>query len=258
MMQIVRPTHTQEAFFRSPLEELITQQGLTWDLWQEHKDTIRNQPKASNGALIIMDGMPSAGKTTAAEALNNELKTFGIKPELIPEYARGAILQENAGAIRNSQTYIFGKQWSWIRRTMNNFSIGVADAEARNSLLYPTIDTDPYEALSWLRKAELYHAVHFFLIPKHEPSLQGRKQTNTEELYELGRKKRQLLDALEVPYTEVTVDVVEQGHMQTILETTISRLRDYGIVTSDTTTDGIDWAAFRKYHASKAKIRDRS
>jgi hypothetical protein len=256
MMKIVHPTHVTEAHYTSPLEELIAKEGLTWELWQEHRDAIRNQPKVSNGALIIMDGMPSAGKTTAAEALNNELKTFGIRSELIPEYARGAVLQENAGAVKNTQSYVFGKQWSWIRRNMNNFSIAVADAEARNSLLYPTLDTDPFEAISWLRKAELYNTIHFFLIPRHELTLQGRKQNNIAELYELGLKKRQLLDVLEVPYVEVVVDTQEQSHMQIILETAVARLQQLEIVRPGINIGGIDWEAYRAYHRSKSKIRD--
>ena len=59
--------------------------------------------------IINLIGAPGSGKSTTAAGIFYNLKMKGIKCELLTEYAKDRVWEENFMAL-NDQLYIFAKQ----------------------------------------------------------------------------------------------------------------------------------------------------
>lgn len=59
--------------------------------------------------VVNLFGAPGAGKSTGAARIFSNLKMAGINAELVTEFAKDKVWEENK-AVFNDQLYIFGKQ----------------------------------------------------------------------------------------------------------------------------------------------------
>ena len=233
--------------------------GTLYKLWCEHKQAIRFNDKPEGKVLIVFDGMPGAGKSMAAHFMAFMLNVVGVKSEYIREYARDAVIQQKTGALTNSQSYIAAKQWSRITSTMSQFPVGVADADMRNSLLYPTPDTTNFEALQWLARAEHFHTVHIFLEPQHQVTLEGRHQNNTDILYQLGVYKKQMLQMLDIHHTTIPTDTRFQQHLKTAFIKICTMLNQQRIINYNREQLArIDWDAYAGFFESMYSLKSKN
>lgn len=85
--------------------------------------------------LVNLFGEPGAGKSTGAAYIFSQLKMQGVNAELVDEYAKGKVWEENASVFKN-QAYIFGKQFYKISRCEDKVDVIITDSPLPLSIVY--------------------------------------------------------------------------------------------------------------------------
>ena len=89
-----------------------------------------------NKTLVInLIAGPCSGKSTIAAELFARLKKMGIKCELVPEYIKEKIYEENK-TIPNNQIAIFGMEHYNISNKLGKVEVIVHDGSFINNILY--------------------------------------------------------------------------------------------------------------------------
>ena len=87
--------------------------------------------------VVNLFAPPGAGKSTGAAYIFAKLKMAGVNAELITEFAKDKVWEENKEAIKN-QAYMFGKQYFKMSRCKNKVDVLVTDSPLLLSILYNT------------------------------------------------------------------------------------------------------------------------
>ena len=90
--------------------------------------------------VVNLFAQPGAGKSTGAAYIFAKLKMAGINAELITEFAKDKVWEENKEAIKN-QAYMFGKQYFKMSRCKNKVDVLVTDSPLLLSILYNNDET---------------------------------------------------------------------------------------------------------------------
>lgn len=77
--------------------------------------------------VVNLFGAPGAGKSTGAAYIFAKLKMAGINAELVTEFAKDKVWEENAEVFKN-QAYIFGKQSFRLSRLKDKVDVIVTDS----------------------------------------------------------------------------------------------------------------------------------
>lgn len=85
--------------------------------------------------IVNLLGTPGAGKSTGCAYIFSKLKLAGYNVEMITEYAKDKVWEENQAAL-DDQLYIFGKQHYRISRCQDKVDVIVTDSPLVNSILY--------------------------------------------------------------------------------------------------------------------------
>lgn len=85
--------------------------------------------------VINLFGAPGAGKSTGAAYLFSKLKMEGINAELVTEFAKDKVWEENKEVFKN-QAYIFGKQSFKMSRCANKVDVIITDSPLFLSAIY--------------------------------------------------------------------------------------------------------------------------
>ena len=72
--------------------------------------------------LVNLFGAPGAGKSTGAAYIFSRLKMAGVNAELVTEFAKDKVWEENKAVFKN-QAYIFGKQYFKISRCADKVDV---------------------------------------------------------------------------------------------------------------------------------------
>lgn len=80
-------------------------------------------------------GVPSAGKSTGAAYVFSQLKMKGVNAELITEFAKEKVWEDNSKALQN-QVYLFGEQCYRQDRCKDQVDVIVTDSPIPLSILY--------------------------------------------------------------------------------------------------------------------------
>lgn len=85
--------------------------------------------------VINLFGAPGAGKSTGAAYIFVALKTLGVNVELITEFAKDKVWENNIEAI-NNQAYIFGEQSFRMSRCKDKVDVIITDSPLLLSAIY--------------------------------------------------------------------------------------------------------------------------
>ena len=85
--------------------------------------------------IVNLFGVPGAGKSTGAAYIFSQLKMKGINAELITEFAKDKVWENNEKVFKN-QLYLFGKQSFRISRVQDEVDVIVTDSPLLLSILY--------------------------------------------------------------------------------------------------------------------------
>ena len=159
--------------------------------------------------VVNLFGAPGAGKSTGAAAIFSKLKMIGINAELIGEFAKDKVWEENSEFFKN-QAYIFGKQSFRQSRCDGKVDVMITDSPLPLSILY---NTDPYLTenfnLTVMDVFNSYNNLNFYInrVKRYNPK--GRNQTE-EESNSLVEPLKELLKERNIPFEEVNGD--KQGY----------------------------------------------
>ena len=130
--------------------------------------------------LINLYGAPGAGKSTGAAYIFSKLKAAGINAELVTEFAKDKVWEENKAVFEN-QAYIFGKQYFRISRCADKVDVIITDSPLLLSTIYnhnAILGEDFNKVVRNVAKS--YNSRNYFIkrVKKYNPI--GRHQTEEQ------------------------------------------------------------------------------
>lgn len=165
--------------------------------------------------IINLIGIPGAGKSTGAGYIFSKLKMAGVNAELITEFAKDKVWEENKEVFKN-QAYIFGKQSFRISRCADKVDVIVTDSPLPLSILY---NSDPRLTenfnLAVMDVFNSYDNRNYLITRVKAYNPAGRHQTE-EESNALGEPIINLLKERNISYK--TVPGCEEGYNSIIKE----------------------------------------
>ena len=165
--------------------------------------------------VINLFGTPGAGKSTGAAYVFSQLKMQGINAELITEFAKDKVWENNEEVFKN-QAYLFGKQSYKISRCKDKVECIITDSPLPLSIFYnndEVLGEDFNKTV--LNVFNSYNNLNYLLTRTKPYNPAGRHQTE-EESDQLKAPMISLLNDRNIPYTEITGDV--DGYQKVIDE----------------------------------------
>lgn len=152
--------------------------------------------------VVNLFGSPGAGKSTLAAYVFSKLKMLGVNCELVTEFAKDKVWEQNNVAL-NNQIYVFAKQYYRLARCDGKVDVAITDSPLFLTPFYnkdKDIDHPLRELVFNIDKK--FQNMNYFLrrVKKYNPV--GRLQTE-EESNEYAVKIKQLLDEMHVQYTTI-------------------------------------------------------
>lgn len=147
--------------------------------------------------VINLFGAPGSGKSTGAAYIFSKLKMNGVNAELVTEFAKDKVWEENAEVFKN-QAYLFGKQYFRMSRCDGKVDVIVTDSPLLLSAYYNKSKVLGYEFDNVVSRVfQSYRNVNFFIerVKPYNPA--GRLQTEAES-NEISRDLRAFLDIFDV------------------------------------------------------------
>ena len=166
--------------------------------------------------VVGIAGAPGAGKSTGAAYVFSMLKMLGVDAELVTEFAKDKVWEENPAPFKN-QAYMFGQQYYRISRCLGKVEVIVTDSPLPLGILYntdPALDSHFDQTVINVWKS--LNTMNYFLHRAKEYNPNGRNQTEEEsnvlsekilELYKKYDMPLKVLLGLEEHYSEIVDDV---------------------------------------------------
>lgn len=168
--------------------------------------------------VINLFGQPSAGKSTGAAYIFSQLKLKGVKVDLITEFVKDKVYEENK-EVFNNQIYIFGKQYFKMSRIRNKVDVIVTDCPLLLSTFYNTNQTYKKELDDLVLKVfNSFNNFNFFIKRVKEYDSFGRLQTE-DESDKIGIAMVDFLREKGVPYKVETGNIQGYNNILKLLET---------------------------------------
>ena len=147
-------------------------------------------------------GVPGAGKSTGAAFIFSQLKMLGVNCELVSEFAKAKVWEDNTTALSN-QCYIFGKQSYMMSRCSNKVDVIITDSPLPLCIMYNEINPSGQlpECFNQtvMEVFNSYDNYNVLLMRTKTYNPVGRTQTE-EESNALGEPIRKLLVTRHIPY----------------------------------------------------------
>jgi hypothetical protein len=130
--------------------------------------------------IINMFGAPGAGKSTAAAYVFSMLKMNGIDAELVTEFAKDKVWEQNPTPFKH-QVYMFGKQAYRIEICVGKVDVIVTDSPLPLSIIYnhDIIPPDNFNG-TVMDVYNMYDNINYFLKRGKAYNPNGRNQTEEE------------------------------------------------------------------------------
>lgn len=163
--------------------------------------------------VVNLFGTPSSGKSTGAAYIFSQLKMRGINAELVTEFAKDKVWENNTEVFKN-QAYIFGKQSYRMSRCKNKVDIIITDSPLPLSIFYNKDKslTENFNK-SVMDVFNSYNNLNYFLVRTKPYNPSGRLQTE-EESNALELPMKRLLRKRNIPYLKRRGDV--EGYQKII------------------------------------------
>lgn len=159
-----------------------------------------------NTIVVNLFGQPGAGKSTGAAYIFSKLKLAGVDAELITEFAKDKVWEDNHEVFKN-QAYMFGKQSFKLSRCDGKVQVIVTDSPLPLSILYNNEDrlTENFNK-SVMDVFNSYNNLNYLLkrVKPYNPN--GRHQTEDESDTLSVEIKNMLFDR-EIKYIEKDGDI---------------------------------------------------
>lgn len=175
------------------------------------KEQLKNimENKKAFPIIVNLFGAPGAGKSTSAAYIFSKLKMLGINAELVTEYAKDKLWEENPAPFKN-QLYILAKQYFRITRCAEKVDVIITDSPILLNILYnknKSILDENFDRLV-CNIHNFYNSFNVYInrTVAYEPI--GRFQ-NEEESNIVGEQTIRLLEEKQVPYITITNDISE-------------------------------------------------
>lgn len=171
--------------------------------------------------VINLFGTPGAGKSTGAAYVFSQLKMKGINAELITEFAKDKVWENNEEVFKN-QAYLFGKQSYKMSRCRDKVECIITDSPLPLSIFYNSdevLGEDFNKTV--LNVFNSYNNLNYLLIRTKPYNPIGRHQTE-EESDKLKAPMVSLLNDRNISYVEITGDI--DGY-QKIIDEAMKMLR---------------------------------
>lgn len=150
--------------------------------------------------IVNLFGAPGAGKSTGAAYIFSKLKMAGVNAELVTEFAKDKVWEENK-EVFNNQAYIFGKQYFKISRCADKVDVIITDSPLLLSAFYNDSDILGEEFNEFVAKIfNSYNSINY-LVERSKPyNPKGRLQTE-QESNAIATQMKDLLTKYHVDYT---------------------------------------------------------
>lgn len=149
--------------------------------------------------VVNLFGVPSAGKSTGAAFIFSQLKLLGINAELVTEFAKDKVWEENK-EVFNNQAYIFGKQYFRMSRCADKVDIIITDSPLLLSAFYNKSEILGEDFNNLVAKIfKSYNSLNYLLERDKPYNPNGRLQTE-EESNALAVPMKNLLSKYDVEY----------------------------------------------------------
>ena len=154
--------------------------------------------------MIVLNffGVPGVSKSTGAAYTFAKLKMIGINAELISEFAKDKVWEENKTVFEN-QAYIFGKQSFRQSRCDGKVDVLITDSPLPLSIMYNKDKrlTENFN-LSVMDVFNSYDNLNFLITRVKPYNPKGRHQTEAES-DALGKDVIDLLESRNIKYINV-------------------------------------------------------
>lgn len=156
--------------------------------------------------VVNLFGVPGAGKSTGAAYIFSKLKMQGINAELVTEFAKDKVWENNTEVFKN-QAYIFGKQSYRISRCKDKVEIIITDSPLPLSIFY---NNDPLLTENFNNSVmdvfNSYHNINYLLFRTKPYNHIGRHQTE-EESNLLMKPMKDFLSKYNISFKEFSGDI---------------------------------------------------
>ena len=156
--------------------------------------------------VINLFGVPGAGKSTGAAYIFARLKMLGINTELVTEFAKDKVWENNTEVFKN-QAYLFGKQSYRLSRCKDKVDCIVTDSPLPLSIFY---NNDPSLTENFNKSVmDVFHSynnINYLLLRTKPYNPTGRHQSE-EESDALKEPMVKLLKKRNIPYFEINGEI---------------------------------------------------
>ena len=151
--------------------------------------------------VINLIGGPCSGKSTVAAELFARLKKMGIHCELVSEYIKDRIYEENQTMPKN-QIAIFGMEHYNISNKLGKVEVIVHDGSFINNILYKKEDNQEFDNLI-VSEYHKFNNLDFFIKRGNIEFEDYGRIHNYEQSLELDEKIKQLYNNCGADFIEV-------------------------------------------------------
>ena len=159
---------------------------------------------------------PGGGKTVAAASLFTTLKKLHIDSELVAEFPKDLVLEENRVALAN-QIYVFANQLFRVQCAYNNTKVAVVDSPLLLSAIYNP-NTSRHLVDLVFEQHRKFNNLNIFVgrDPSYPHSMHGRIHSLTESIT-IDNQILHLLETHDIPYIRYD-SIGEAGLVDFIVE----------------------------------------
>ena len=167
----------------------------------------------SKTLVVNLFGVPGAGKSTGAAYIFSQIKMRGVNAELITEFAKDKVWEENKEVFKN-QAYIFGKQSFKLSRCDGKVDVIITDSPLPLSIFY---NKDPRLTENFNRTVmdvfNSYENKNYLVLRTKPYNTLGRHQTK-EESDALGEPIKNLLKDRDIKFDYINGN--EEGYEEIV------------------------------------------